>query len=91
MFGEPKFFGSTTIGERGQIVLPIELRKKMQLQAGDKLIVMGTMSEKAIFLLKPDFLTQVLATIEKGQNELRKILQDNNDSELNGSSSADIK
>ncbi len=80
MFEKPKFFGSTTVGERGQVVLPIELRKKMQLQAGDKLIAWGTMGNKAVLLLKAEFLTQMLAKMEEGQNELRKVLQDNKDS-----------
>jgi AbrB family looped-hinge helix DNA binding protein len=41
MFEKPIFFGSATVGERGQIVLPISLRKKYQIRAGDKLIVVG--------------------------------------------------
>ena len=45
MFGKLEFFGSATVGERGQIVLPIDLRKKINLEAGDKLIVMGAMGD----------------------------------------------
>jgi AbrB family looped-hinge helix DNA binding protein len=91
MFGTPKFFGSTTVGERGQIVLPIEMRKIMKLQAGDKLIVMGTMGDKAIILLKTEFLMQMLGKMEQGQNELRKILQENNNSEASNSNDIDNK
>jgi AbrB family looped-hinge helix DNA binding protein len=36
---EPEFFGLVTIGEKGQIVIPHEARKKMNLQKGEKLIV----------------------------------------------------
>ncbi len=91
MFGNPVFFGSTTIGERGQVVLPIELRKKLQLQSGDKLIALGTMGDKAIILLKPEFLTQILVKIEQGQNEIKKILQDNKLSEPGNGVNADLK
>jgi AbrB family looped-hinge helix DNA binding protein len=34
------FFGSVTVGERGQIVIPAEARAEMGIQPGDKLLVM---------------------------------------------------
>jgi AbrB family looped-hinge helix DNA binding protein len=90
MFGNLEFFGSATVGERGQVVLPIELRKKIQLQAGDKLIVMGTVDDKLILLLKADFLTQILGKMEQGQNVLKKLLKDNTNSKADGDIKADI-
>lgn len=36
-----EFFGTTTIGERGQIVIPAEARKSMKLKNGDKLLAFG--------------------------------------------------
>lgn len=41
MFHKPEFYGSATVGERGQIVLPAELRKKVGIKAGDKILVLG--------------------------------------------------
>jgi len=35
------FFGTVTIGERGQIVIPKEARELFQLKAGSRLIVLG--------------------------------------------------
>ncbi|MEZ5163367.1 MAG: AbrB/MazE/SpoVT family DNA-binding domain-containing protein [Fimbriimonadaceae bacterium] len=34
------FYGSVTVGERGQIVIPAEARAELNIQAGDKLLVM---------------------------------------------------
>lgn len=34
-------FGTTTVGERGQIVIPKKARKLFQIEAGDTLIVVG--------------------------------------------------
>lgn len=34
------FFGSVTVGERGQIVIPAEARAELGIKAGDKLLVM---------------------------------------------------
>ena len=36
-----KHYGSTTVGERGQVVLSIEARKKFGIEPGDRLIVLG--------------------------------------------------
>lgn len=35
------FYGATTIGEKGQVVIPIEARETMGLKKGDKLLVFG--------------------------------------------------
>jgi AbrB family looped-hinge helix DNA binding protein len=34
-------FGSVTVGERGQIVIPAEVRKSFKIKSGDKLIVLA--------------------------------------------------
>lgn len=36
-----QFYGTATIGEKGQVVIPCEARERMQLQKGDKLLVFG--------------------------------------------------
>ena len=35
----PNIFGTTTLGTRGQLVIPAEARKALKLKPGDKLIV----------------------------------------------------
>lgn len=36
-----KFYGSITVSERGQIVIPAEARKDFNIKTGDKLLVFG--------------------------------------------------
>ena len=36
---EECFFGSVTLGERGQVVIPADARKEIDIHAGDKLLV----------------------------------------------------
>lgn len=38
-----KFYGSVTVSERGQIVIPAEARKDFSIAIGDKLLVFGDM------------------------------------------------
>jgi len=33
-----KFFGTVTVGERGQVVIPAEVRKAYKIKSGDKLV-----------------------------------------------------
>ncbi|MDP2676775.1 MAG: AbrB/MazE/SpoVT family DNA-binding domain-containing protein [bacterium] len=35
------FFGTTTVGEKGQVVVPAEARKAMGIKKGEKLLVFG--------------------------------------------------
>lgn len=37
---DKKFYGSTTVGEKGQVVLPAELRRDLKIETGDKLAIM---------------------------------------------------
>lgn len=36
-----QFFGTTTLGEKGQIVIPAEAREAMGIKKGEKLLVFG--------------------------------------------------
>jgi len=36
-----QFYGTTTVGEKGQVVIPSEAREAMSLKKGDKLLVFG--------------------------------------------------
>ncbi|MHA1734176.1 MAG: AbrB/MazE/SpoVT family DNA-binding domain-containing protein [Promethearchaeota archaeon] len=83
MFRKPQFFGSTTVNSRGQIVLPAELRKELDIKPGDKLVVMATCGKREhsgqVTLLKAEFLTELLERLEVGQNMIRDFLSKNGD------------
>ena len=38
---ERKFYGTTTLGEKGQVVIPAEARQSLNLKKGEKLLVFG--------------------------------------------------
>lgn len=38
---QKEFYGATTVGAKGQIVIPAEARKAMNLKEGEKLLVFG--------------------------------------------------
>lgn len=40
---EPEFYGSATVGERGQIVIPAPARQKLNIRPGDRLLVFSSL------------------------------------------------
>lgn len=48
----PDFFSITTIGERGQVVIPKDARQALELSAGDKLVVLPSRRGNGILLMK---------------------------------------
>ena len=64
-----KFYGSVTVSERGQVVIPAEARKDFDIKTGDKLLVLADL-EKGIVFTKADFMLQMM---EGTLNSMRKI------------------
>ena len=51
----PKIFGVATVGTKGQIVIPSEARKALDIKSGDKLIILsGPPSRKRMITLAPE-------------------------------------
>jgi AbrB family looped-hinge helix DNA binding protein len=55
-------YGTVTVGERGQIVLPIEARKHFNIKPGDKLLVAGDL-KKGLAIMKANILKEVALKI----------------------------
>ena len=68
----PKFFGLVTVGERGQVVIPKDVRKLLSIKSGDKLIVTsGHPGKKMISLAPADEFAQFLSQFEKHISTLK--------------------
>ena len=57
----PKFYGSVTVGERGQVVIPVEARKEFELEPGAKLLVFSGSHKGALILTRAEFVTEFLS------------------------------
>jgi AbrB family looped-hinge helix DNA binding protein len=44
-----QFFGATTMGEKGQVVIPCDARNSMKLESGDKFLVFGLDEDTIVF------------------------------------------
>ncbi|MFH1339439.1 MAG: AbrB/MazE/SpoVT family DNA-binding domain-containing protein [Candidatus Omnitrophota bacterium] len=75
-FFKGKIYGSATVGERGQVVIPSEVRKMLNVKPGDKLIVLARRDRKMIGLIPAEdfsrFLNQAAKLISKLENRVSK-------------------
>lgn len=69
------FFGSVTMNERGQIVIPKKAREVFQLSPGDSLICLGDV-EQGMALIKADGFIQAITNVS---NMIRKGKKDSED------------
>ena len=58
--GAPKFYGSTTVGERGQVVIPAEARRDFQITPTTKLLVFGSHGGGGLIFTKAESVTEFL-------------------------------
>ncbi len=62
----PKFSGMVTVGARGQVVIPKGVRKLLNIQSGDKLVVISASpsEKKVVSLIPADDFTRFLSHFE---------------------------
>ncbi len=53
-----KVFGTAKVGDRGQIVIPKEVRDLFHIQSGDTLLIVGE-ENKGLMISRPELLTSL--------------------------------
>jgi AbrB family looped-hinge helix DNA binding protein len=71
MMKDMKFYGSTTVGERGQIVLPAKLRNDFTIKKGDKLLVIGNADQYRVVLVNPESMSNYLELMSQHINKMK--------------------
>jgi len=71
-----KFYGATTLGEKGQAVIPIEARKAMAIKKGDKLLVFGIGCDMLAFI-KLSKIEKLASHLANQLKVIRKIIKVN--------------
>ncbi len=71
----PKFYGSVTVGERGQVVIPVEARKEFRLEPGAKLLVFGGPHRGGMILTRAESVTEFLSRAMAGLAQLEEMLR----------------
>lgn len=66
---DTKIWGVTTIGARGQLVIPAKLREELGVRPGEEFVVISRGKSKAIMLMTEETMTQMLEkSLDKIEN-----------------------
>lgn len=71
------FFGTSTVGERGQVVIPAEAREEFNIQPGDKLMVMRHPVHHGVILFKIDSVREFLDEFQRTLDRLERGEEEN--------------
>lgn len=73
-----KFWGSATVGTKGQIVVPSEAREVFGIREGDKLLLVSSLAHQSLVIVKPEVLEQYMENMQTG---IQNILKDDKSTE----------
>lgn len=69
-------FGSTAVGPRGQVVIPVEARKELGIDAGTKLLVFSHLQGRALIFVKVEAVEELLNIMSRRVDEFAKLLRE---------------
>lgn len=68
--------GTTTVGPKGQVVIPAEVRTKMNIKPGDKLIALYVDDKRAISFVTETQVQDIINQMGEHVSELRSSLEE---------------
>jgi AbrB family looped-hinge helix DNA binding protein len=71
----PRFYGSVTVGERGQIAIPAEARREQDIAPGDKLLAFGGPDGRVLTFIKAEFVTEIITGVTHMVSQIEHILK----------------
>jgi len=72
----PKIFGSTTVGPRGQVVIPVNARRELGIDIGTTLLVFEAFHGQGLVLLKVDAIERMMSMVSQHLTEFEKLVKD---------------
>ena len=66
---EPKditVYGTVKVGERGQVVIPSEVRKELEIRPGDFLLVVETPMKNGVAMIKAEAVQEMISRMTIG-------------------------
>ena len=66
-------YGVVTVSEKGQIAIPVDARRYLNIKAGDKLIVLKRKDEAGLTLIKLDKMDELMFLVQEDEDFFRKL------------------
>jgi bifunctional DNA-binding transcriptional regulator/antitoxin component of YhaV-PrlF toxin-antitoxin module len=72
-----KCFGSTAVGPRGQLVIPVEARKELGIDVGSKLLVFSHFNGRGLIFVKVGAVEDLFNIMSRRVAEFAELLREN--------------
>jgi bifunctional DNA-binding transcriptional regulator/antitoxin component of YhaV-PrlF toxin-antitoxin module len=69
-------FGTAVLGPRGQLVIPVEARKELGIDSGNKFLVFGHFEGLGLILIKVEAAEEMLNIISSRLDEVAKAVKE---------------
>jgi len=69
-------FGTAVLGPRGQLVIPVEARKEIGIDTGDRLLVFGHFGGRGLIFIKADAAEELLNIMSSRLDEVAKLVKE---------------
>jgi AbrB family looped-hinge helix DNA binding protein len=69
-------FGTAVLGPRGQLVIPVEARKELGIDAGSKLLVFGHFGGRGLIFIKAEAAEELLNIMSSRLDEVAKLVRE---------------
>ncbi len=63
---DTRLYGTVKVGDRGQVVIPAQARKELDIKPGDLLFVMAGRNRRGIAMVKADAMKELAEKIMQG-------------------------
>jgi AbrB family looped-hinge helix DNA binding protein len=60
-----EFYGVVTVSDKGQIAIPIDVRRELDIKTGDRLIIIKRKDNAGIILLKTEKMDRIIEKIRE--------------------------
>ena len=70
-----KFWGATTVGTKGQVVIPADAREAFGIHEGDKILVLSPPGKSSLVMVKPEILNQFMQSMQSDIEEMINIYE----------------
>jgi bifunctional DNA-binding transcriptional regulator/antitoxin component of YhaV-PrlF toxin-antitoxin module len=68
-------FGTAVLGPRGQLVVPVEARKELGVDTGDKLLVFGHFGGRGLMFIKVEAVEELVNVMSTRLDEAAKLIK----------------
>jgi AbrB family looped-hinge helix DNA binding protein len=64
----PKILGTANLNDKGQLVIPAEARKELNIKPGDRLVIMMSHNKPALVLVKAEEIEALVQDLSQALN-----------------------